>query len=67
MMTSYQRSLFNQLLEYNYELSVGDYSSVVQQALIIAMSKVEIELEQDMGVKEWREFKDKGRRMFSPA
>lgn len=67
MMTPYQRSLFTQLLDLNYELSVGDYSDTVQQALIIAMSRVEIDLENDMGVQEWREFKEKGKRMFSPA
>lgn len=63
-MTEYQRHLFNDLLDVNYELSVGDYGPVVTEALRFKYSHLENELIDDMGYDEWKDFKEKGRQMF---
>ncbi len=63
-MTEYQRHLFNDLLDVNYELSVGDYGPVVMEALRSKYQQLEDELIDDMGFDEWREFLKTGRKMF---
>lgn len=64
MMTDYQRQLFSQMLDVNWELEVGDYSPVVMEALKYRLDSLETEMEYSMGEKEWKEWKENGRRMF---
>ena len=66
-MTNFQRHLFNEILDLNWELEVGDYNEIVTKALRYRMQELERELEEDMGVEEWKNFKEQGRRMFKPA
>ena len=66
-MTDYQRKLFSEILDLNWELNLGIHNEVVTRALHYRMNEVEELLGEDMGEDAWRDFKDKGRRMFAPA
>jgi hypothetical protein len=66
-MTDYQRQLFSEMLDLNYELSVGDFSLPVKQAIAYYLVELNKEMEEDMGKEEWKKFKENGRRMFQPA
>ena len=65
MMTDYQRQLFGQILDVNYEIEVGDYGPVVMEALKYRLDSLQMMMEEDMGVKEWAEWKEGGRKMFA--
>lgn len=66
-MTNFQRQLFNEILDVSWELNVGDYNEIVLRALQQRINHLEEQLEEDMGVEEWRNFKEQGKRMFAPA
>ena len=66
-MTDYQRQLFGQILDLNYELNIGDYPLVVKEAIAYQLVELNRDMEDDMGKEEWRKFKENGRRMFQPA
>jgi hypothetical protein len=66
-MTNFQRHLFNEILDVSWELNVGDYNEIVLRALQQRINHLEEQLEEDMGVEEWRNFKEQGKRMFAPA
>ena len=66
-MTPYQRQLFGQILDLNYEIHIGNHSEIAMDAMVYKMERLQREMEEDMGVEEWKEFKDKGKRMFQPA
>lgn len=65
MMTDYQRQLFSQMLDVNWELEVGDYGPVVMEALKYKLDSLEMMMEEDMGVEEWSGWKENGRKMFA--
>ena len=67
MLTDYQRNLFSEILDVSWELNEGDYNEIVQRALQQRINHLEEQLEEDMGVEEWRNFKEQGKRMFAPA
>ena len=65
-MTDYQRQLFSKLIDLNWE-SKKNYDQIIKNALINEYFRVEEELMEDMGRKEYREYVDGMRRMFAPV
>lgn len=67
MFTDYQRKLFSEILDVNWELNLDVHNEVVTRALHCRINRLEEEMEEDMGVEKWRNFKEQGKRMFAPA
>jgi hypothetical protein len=53
MLTAYQRQLFSDLVNLNWEIDHGNYNQVVQNALVEQYWKVKEELMSDMGREEY--------------
>jgi hypothetical protein len=66
-MTEHQRHLFGKILDLNWEIQCGAHNPRLTEMLQNYMDKLELEMVQDMGLEAWENFKEKGRRMFSPA
>jgi len=66
-MTNYQRELFNEMLDVNWELNVSTHNAVVVKALNYRMNQLEELMGEHMGEKEWQDWKNKGREMFKSA
>jgi hypothetical protein len=66
-MTNYQRELFNEMLDVNWELNVSTYNAVVVKALHYRMNQLEELMGDHMGEKEWQDWKNRGREMFKSA
>jgi len=66
-MTNYQRELFNEMLDVNWELNVSTHNTVVVKALHYRMNQLEELMGEHMGEQEWRDWKNKGREMFKSA
>lgn len=66
-MTDYQRHLFSEMLDINWELNLRTHNEVVTRALHYRMNQLEEKMGEDMGEKEWQDWKDKGREMFKSA
>lgn len=66
-MTEHQRHLFGKILDLNWEIQCGAHNEVVVSALSQCLEDVEREIAEDMGTEAWESFKEKGKRMFSPA
>jgi len=66
-MTNYQRELFNEMLDVNWELNVSTHNAVVVKALHYRMNQLEELMGEHMGEKEWQDWKNKGREMFKSA
>lgn len=64
-MTQYQRQLFSQILDVNFEIETGNHNEVVMQALRYRLDALQMMMEEDMGAFEWHEWKEKGRKMFT--
>ena len=48
-MTNYERHLFSELLDVNYEIECGGYKPLVKMALIKRYSEIVAQLEDSMG------------------
>jgi len=66
-MTNYERHLFSELVDVNYEIETGNHKPIVRMALITRYSQIVRSLEDSMGVKEYRDYIDGMRRMFAPV
>jgi hypothetical protein len=66
-MTNYQRELFNEMLDVNWELNVSTHNPVVVKALHYRMNQLEELMGDHMGEKEWQDWKNRGREMFKSA
>jgi hypothetical protein len=66
-MTQYESHLFNELLDVNHEIETGGHSSIVKMALITRYSQIVAQLEDSMGVNEYRNFIGGMRQLFAPA
>jgi hypothetical protein len=66
-MTDYQRHLFSEMLDINWELNLGIHNEVVTRALHYRMNQLEEKMGEDMGEQEWRDWKNRGREMFKSA
>lgn len=67
MLTAYQRQLFNDLINLNWEIDHGGYNQTVQNALVEQYWKVKEELMSDMGREEYDRYINGMREMFAPA
>ena len=65
-MTDYQRQLFSELVDLNWEAD-QDYPQVVKNALVNEYFRVEDELKELMGREGYRAYVEGMRQMFSPA
>lgn len=66
-MTDYQRQLFSDLVNLNWEIDHGGYNKVVQNALVEQYWKVKNDLIDDMGMDEYDNYVNGMRQMFAPA
>jgi hypothetical protein len=67
MLTAYQRQLFNDLINLNWEIDHGEYNQTVQNALVEQYWEVKEELMNDMGREEYDRYINGMREMFAPA
>ena len=65
-MTNYQRQLFSELIDLNWEAD-QDYPQIVKNALINEYFRVEDNLKELMGREEYRAYVEGMRQMFAPA
>ena len=66
-MTNYERHLFSELVDVNWEINKGGHNSIVKMALISRYSQIVAQLEDSMGVTEWKKFMAMGKEMFAPV
>jgi hypothetical protein len=66
MMTNYQRQLFSELVDLNWEAD-QDYPQVVKNALVNEYFRVEDELKELMGKEGYRMYIEGMRQMFAPV
>lgn len=67
MLTAYQRQLFQDLINLNWEINHGGYNKTVQDALVEQYWKVKEELMSDMGREEYDRYVNGMRELFAPA
>jgi hypothetical protein len=67
MLTAYQRQLFSDLINLNWEIDNSDYNKTVKNALVEQYWKVKEELMSDMGREEYDRYINGMREMFAPA
>ena len=65
-MTNYQRQLFSELVDLNWEAD-QDYPQVVKNALVNEYFRVEDELKELMGKEGYRMYIEGMRQMFAPV
>ena len=65
-MTNYERHVFSELLDVNYEISTGNHNSLIKSVLLNRYSLLVAQLEDSMGTAAWREFGAVGKKMFAP-
>ena len=65
-MTDYQRQLFSELVDLNWEAD-QDYPQVVKNALVNEYFRVEDELKELMGKEGYKMYVEGMRQMFAPA
>jgi hypothetical protein len=65
MLTGYQRQLFSELVNLNWETN-QEYPQTVKTALINEYWRVRKELEDDMGKEEYNRYINGMRQMFAP-
>jgi len=66
MLTDYQRQLFSELVDLNWEAD-QDYPQVVKNALVNEYFRVESDLKELMGEEGYRMYVEGMRQMFAPA
>jgi hypothetical protein len=66
MLSNYESKLMSRLVDLNWEIHHGNHSDLIREALVQYYNKTEAELEDSMGLEEYREFIRKGREMFAP-
>ena len=64
-MTNYERHLFSELVDVNWEINKSEHNSIVKMALISRYSQIVAQLEDSMGVAEWRNFMEMGKEMYA--
>jgi hypothetical protein len=67
MLTAYQRQLFSDLVNLNWEIDHGNYPSIVTNALVEQYWKIKEELMDDMGRDEYNNYVNGMKQMFAPA
>lgn len=65
-MTDYQRQLFSDLVDLNWEAD-QDYPQIVKNALVNEYFRVESDLKELMGEEGYRVYVEGMRQMFAPA
>jgi len=66
-MTTYEQSLFRDLLDVNWMIEENKSNKDLVKYLEIAYHKIQDDLRESMGDKEYREYIRMGREMFAPA
>ena len=66
-MNSYEQSLFSNLLDVNWMIEENKSNKDLVKYLEIAYHKIQNDLRESMGDKEYREYIRMGREMFAPA
>jgi hypothetical protein len=66
MLSNYESKLMSRLVDLNWEIHNGNHPDLIRQALVQYYNNTEAELEDSMGLAEYREFMRKGREMFAP-
>jgi hypothetical protein len=66
-MNSYEQSLFSNLLDVNWMIEENKSNKDLVKYLEIAYHKIQDDLRESMGDKEYREYIRMGREMFAPA
>lgn len=66
MLTDYQRQLFSNMVDLNWE-AAQNYPQIVKTAIISEYWRVREELMNDMGGDEYYKYVDGMRQMFAPA
>jgi hypothetical protein len=66
-MTNYERELFSDLLDVNWMIEENKSNKDLVRFLEIAYHKIQDDLRESMGDKEYREYIRMGREMFAPA
>jgi hypothetical protein len=65
-MTIYERSLFQELIDINYEIESGNHNKIVKIALLNDYHRLQQELISSMGRQEWDSYIKGMREMFAP-
>ena len=66
-MNSYEQSLFRDLLDVNWMIEENKSNKDLVRFLEIAYHKIQDDLRESMGDKEYKEYIRMGREMFAPA
>jgi hypothetical protein len=66
-MTNYEQKLFSDLLDVNWMIEENKANKDLVRFLEIAYHKIQDDLRESMGDKEYREYIRMGREMFAPA